>query len=100
MSTLSQFMHGARAILDERDRNRIAPNPHQPPVFVRTNWLFVEIDEALTKSQELARRIAVARLERNPSEVLRLSEELAKLTAQNLEMIGDVRKHFSQELKP
>lgn len=61
MSALSQFMHTARAVLDEQDRK--AANPDQPPFFIRTTWLFVELEElALPIEASLFDEIKIARL--------------------------------------
>lgn len=61
MTALSQFMHAAREILDEQDR-RSAPKA-QPPFFVRTTWLFAELEElALSKEADTFAAMKVARL--------------------------------------
>lgn len=61
MSNLSRFMSTARAVLDERDRK--AANPDQPAFFVRTSWLFAELEElALSSETETFAAIKVARL--------------------------------------
>jgi hypothetical protein len=58
MSALSRFMSTARGILDEK------PVPKaQPPFFVRTTWLFAELEElARPEEVETFLAIKVARL--------------------------------------
>jgi hypothetical protein len=95
MSPLSRFMHTATAILD--DPQRLAPNPHQPPVFVRTHWLFTEIDEANAKVSALTARIKEARLQTNVAEAARLALELVIITQQLAQLSVWVRQQFDRE---
>lgn len=61
MSQLSRFMATARDILDEQDRK--ATPKAQPPFFVRTTWLFAELEElALSSEAGIFQAIKVARL--------------------------------------
>lgn len=61
MSALSQFMHTARQVLDEQDRK--ASGKDQPPFFVRTTWLFAELEElGTTVEASLFVEIKIARL--------------------------------------
>lgn len=97
MSALSRFMFAAREILDEQDKQRLAPNPHQPPVFVRTNWLFVEIDEALAKSTEIAGQIKVARLNHDIALATNLSADLARVSRQTTQLCAWAEEQFQRE---
>ncbi len=58
MSAPAHFMSTARAILDERDVRK-----DQPPFFIRTTWLFAELEElALPGEIETFIAIKVSRL--------------------------------------
>lgn len=60
MSHLSRMMHTARVILDEQDRKA---GKAQPPFFVRTTWLFAELEELGTAVEaSLFAEIKIARL--------------------------------------
>lgn len=60
MSNLSRFMSTARTILDEKDGTA---SKSQPPFFVRTTWLFVELETlALSSEADIFEAIKVARL--------------------------------------
>lgn len=61
MSQLTRFMHTARAVLAEADRK--ASGNDRVPFFVRTTWMFVELEELATASEaNIFMRIKVARL--------------------------------------
>lgn len=61
MTALKQFMTTATAILDEQDRK--AARKDQPPFFIRTTWLFAELEElALADETVLFTSIKIARL--------------------------------------
>lgn len=96
MSQLSRFMSLTRAILDDPDRR--APNPHQPPVFVRTNWLFTEIDEAIAKAAELSEQIKVARLNTNVVAASQLNDELRHTLWQATELCKTADEQFKREV--
>ena len=60
MSAISRFMANARAILDEKERKALK---EQPPFFVRTNWLFAELEDlAFPYEAENFEAMKVARL--------------------------------------
>jgi hypothetical protein len=74
MSALSQFMHTARAVLDEQDRKA---NLDQPPFFVRTTWLFTELEElALPAEAATFEAIKGARFLRDIDGVGRLVDQV------------------------
>lgn len=61
MSNLSRFMHTAREILDDADRKKCGHD--MAPFFVRTTWLFAELEELATPAEaSIFVRIKVARL--------------------------------------
>lgn len=95
MSAYTQFMHRAHAAIDER---RFAPHPTRPPIFVRTNHLFVEIDEALEKAAQLAEQIKIARVSANVAAAAQLNEQLRVTLWQALEMCKDADKQFKHEV--
>lgn len=93
MSALSQFMHTARAILDEKDR---AATKDQPPFFVRTTWLFAELEELALpgEANTLFAALKVARLRQSIASVAPL---LATIEANTAAMeIGRHRHERSQ----
>lgn len=72
MSNLSRMMRTARAILDERDRK-----PAQPPFFVRTTWLFTELEELAQPGESAAfAAIKIARLGGDIGQCGRLVDQL------------------------
>lgn len=95
MSAITQFMHRAHATIDER---RFAPDPSRPPIFIRTNWLFVEIDEALEKAAQIAEQIKIARVSANVAAAAQLNERLRATLWQALEMSKDADKQFKHEV--
>lgn len=95
MSALSDFMHTATAILN--DPQRLPPNPHQPPVFVRTHWLMVEIDEAYAAVAILATKHKAARLENNVAEAARLTRQMVVVTQQLAQLSIWAREQFDRE---
>lgn len=97
MSLLSRFMQTARSILDTPDDKRVAPNPHQPPIVVRTNFLFVEIDEALTKGTVIADRIKRARLNNDVTRMRDLNKELGTLLRQAGQLAVWAEEHFQRD---
>lgn len=95
MTPLTRMMQTATAILDEQQR--LAPNPHQPPVFVRTHWLLVEIDEANQVVATIAAALKVARLDTNVAEAARLTVALVIATQQLAQLSIWVREQFERE---
>jgi hypothetical protein len=74
MSAFSRFMSTAREILDEKDR---AARTDQPPFFVRTTWLFAELEElALPDEIETFIAIKVARLQCDIAQSGRLVDQI------------------------
>src|SRR5260370_26810839 len=72
MSALSRFMSSAREILDEKARQ------DRPPFFVRTTWLFAELEElALPDEVETFIAIKVARLRGDIAGAGRLVDQIA-----------------------
>src|SRR5258708_33918815 len=71
MSTLSRFMSTAREILDEKARQ------DRPPFFVRTTWLFAELEELATPDEvETFVAMKVARLRGDIAGVGRLVDQV------------------------
>lgn len=87
MSDLSRFMTTARALL-ANDR---------PPVFVRTTWLFTEIDEALEKATQISVKLKVARLcHQDAIEASRLNAELALIIKQVAQLCTWANEQFQK----
>ena len=97
MSILGDFMQAARQILDEQDAQRLAPHPFRPPVFVRTNYLFVEIDEALATATKLATQIKAARLENNPRRARELNKQIACVLRKAAQMAAWIEEQFRKD---
>jgi hypothetical protein len=73
MSALTQFMHTARAVLDEQDRVAKA----QPPFEKRTPWLFECLEElALPGEVELFVQMKVARIRGDLGAIGRLVDQV------------------------
>ncbi len=71
MSALSRFMSTAREILDEKARQ------DRPPFFVRTTWLFAELEELATPDEvETFVAMKVARLRGDIAGVGRLVDQV------------------------
>jgi hypothetical protein len=71
MSPLKQFMDGATQILDAHER--MAAPKAQPPFFVRTTWLFSELDLlVLPDEHALLKGMKIARLNKSLPEISRL----------------------------
>lgn len=98
MSPLSRFMHTARQILQAHEAERVAPAPSRPPVFVRTNWLFVEVDEAIVLAAVLAARIKEARLANDVAAAAQHAQALAAITRQLAVLAADADRHFQKEI--
>jgi hypothetical protein len=93
MSAISQFMHAAREILDEQDRRA---NPNQPPFFVRTTWLFVELEElALPGEAATFEAIKVARLSGDIAQCSRLVDQVH---AASEDRAGANQRHQRQQI--
>lgn len=98
MSTLSRMLNTAREVLGTHDARRLAPNPHQPPVFVRTNYLLAEIDDAIASAGAIASRIRVARLGNDVADAARLTADLARLTRQLAQLSVWTNEQFQKEM--
>ena len=97
MSPLTRFMSAANAILAEQDAQRVAPSPHRPPIFVRTNYLFFEIDEALARAQALASQVKTARIENNAAKARELNKLLRQFAVQTAQMATFVEEQFQKD---
>jgi hypothetical protein len=95
MSPLSKFMHTARTVLD--DHERMAPSPDRPPVFVRTNYLYVEIDEAIELCARLSHEAKIARLKTDIAETKRLTAEIARVSRQLTKLCAWADEQFKRE---
>jgi hypothetical protein len=94
MSHLSRFMSTARTILDEKDQ-AAAPKA-QPPFFVRTTWLFAELEElALPNEAEIFAAIKIARLGNKIAEVIPL---ISRIKSGNLRMDDGRKRHERNQL--
>lgn len=90
MSALSRFMSTAREILDEQ-----APKA-QPPFFVRTTWLFAELEElALPVEASLFAEMKVARLS---SDIGGLTGPLTQIETITALMPAGRQRHERQQL--
>jgi hypothetical protein len=77
MSALSKFMTTASAILDEKAAKT------QPPFFVRTTWLFAELELLATPDETvLFADIKIARLHGDIAAVTRIVERFGATTEQ------------------
>jgi len=94
MSVWGDFVKTARAILDEKTP---AAAKEQPPVFVRTTWLYVEIDEAIERAKALSQQIKVARLSANADEARRLTNEIINTVTQIAELCDWADQQFQRE---
>jgi hypothetical protein len=97
MSPLTRFMNTASAILNEQDARRLPPEPTRPPIFVRTNYLFVEIDDALALAAAIAAKIKIARIENNVTETVRLNADLGRASRQLAQLSAWVEEQFDKE---
>jgi hypothetical protein len=97
MSAISRFMSTARAILDEQDR-KAAPvvNPNQPPFFLRTTWLFAELEE-LAQPDEAAifTGIRLARLSNNIAAVI---PEISQIRSNTMTLTDGRKRHERNQL--
>ncbi len=91
MSNLSRFMSTARAVLDEKEKLQ-----NQPPFFVRTTWLFAELEELALhgEAETLFAALKVARLRHNVESVLPL---LAKIEANTVAVLEPGPKRHQRE---
>jgi hypothetical protein len=90
MSAVTRFMTTATAIPDEQDRQAIK---QQPPFFVRTTWLFGELEElALPEEAETFKAIKVARLSGDITPISKLVDQLVS----NTEPIADGRQRHER----
>jgi hypothetical protein len=95
MSALNRFMHTARVILDEKDREA-ATTKEQPPFFVRTTWLFAELELLAPPSEEeIFKQMKIARMNRDVGAVLPL---LDQIEANTKAMDAGQRRHERQQL--
>ena len=91
MSALSRFMSTARNILDVKDK---PPRKDQPPFFVRTTWLFAELEElAMPEEVETFMAIKVARLQGDIAQAGRLVDQIAA----NSEPLTDGRQRHERK---
>lgn len=97
MSPLSRFMRAATEILNSQDAKRLPPAPLRPPVFVRTNYLFIEIDEATEEITKLNLQVKEARLNHNVAETKRLTLEVGKKAFQVVQLCSWANEQFEKE---
>ena len=111
MSAFTRLVDTARVILDEYDAARLNPRPDRPPIFVRTHWLFIEIDEVLAKVADgpakigvLSTRIKEARIANSSAEASRftreletIAKELAIVSFQLAQLSTWAREQFDRE---
>lgn len=97
MSPLSNFMRAASAFLDCRDDQRVAPRPDQPPIFVRTNWLFIEIDEAHENAARLVQQIKIARINCDVTGAARLVADLLIISKQAAQLASIANDQFLKD---
>lgn len=91
MSNLSRMLHTTRAILDEQDRK--AGRKDQPPFFIRTTWLFAELEELADPGEaDIFAAMKVARLRQNVAG----AAALLNLVAANNETIADGRRRHER----
>ena len=96
MSNLSRFMSTARAVLDEKDRKAAPVNPSQPPFFVRTTWLFAELEE-LARPDEAAIFTAI-RLARLSNNVAAVVPEISQFKSNTMTLTDGRQRHERNQL--
>jgi hypothetical protein len=90
MSALSRFMTAATAILDERDASK-----DQPRFFVRTMWLFAELEELAQPAEvDTFTAMKVCRLRDDLAQVGRLVDKIHANSA----TLGDPQRHQRQQI--
>lgn len=91
MSPLSRFMSTTTAILDEQYPK--CARPDQPPFFVRTTWLFAELEELAEPGEaQIFTAIKVARHRQNIAGIGKLLE----LVDVNSAVLADGRKRHER----
>lgn len=94
MSPLTRFMTTATAILDEQDRKAAAKV--QPPFFVRTTWLFAELEELSTQDEApIFYAIKLARLSNNVAAVV---PEISRFKSNTTTMTDGRQRHERNQL--
>ncbi|MCC8963720.1 hypothetical protein H8A95_15730 [Bradyrhizobium sp. Pear76] len=94
MSTLSRMLTTATAILAEQDQD--AGRKDQPPFFLRTTWLFAELELLAPPVEEnIFQRIKIARLSKD---VAALGPLLDLVDANTGVMEDGRRKHERKQL--
>lgn len=96
MKPLREFIAAATAILNRVEPTLPEPKP-QPPVFVRTTWIFAEVDEAIERCGVLSHQIKIARLNNNRVEAQRLTQNLIRSARQIAEMARWADEQFQRE---
>lgn len=96
MSAISRFMSTARAVLDEKDRKAAPINPNRPPFFLRTTWLFAELEE-LAQPDEAAifTGIRLARLSNNIAAVI---PEISRIRSNTMTLTDGRKRHERNQL--
>lgn len=93
MSALSRFMSTARQVLDEQDRKA---SKAQPPFFVRTTWLFTELELLVLPGEHAAfKEMQIARLHGDIAQAERL---VAQVLATTEAMPAGRERHERQQL--
>jgi hypothetical protein len=91
MSALSRFMTTTRNIRDEQDRK--AARTDQPPFFVRTTWMFAELEElSLLGEANIFAAMKIARLRQNVAGI----GKLVDLIIANNEILTDGRQRHER----
>lgn len=91
MSALRDFMTTATSILDEQATPKL-----QPPFFVRTTWLFAELEELADPGEaDIFAAMKVARLRQNVAGVGKLVDLIA---ANNETMTDGRQRHERRQL--
>lgn len=93
MSALSKFMHTARAVLDEQAR-KDNPGKDRPPFFLRTTWLFAELEElAIPADNDTTVKIKFAR---HIQSIAALPPLLDQIEANTATITDDSRKRHER----
>lgn len=95
MSIWARAVNTAHAILGEQ--KPAVASKEQPPVFVRTTWLYVEIDEGIERAKTLSQQIKIARLNSDAAEVRRLTNQIIRTVTQVAEICNWADEQFQRE---
>ncbi len=93
MSAVGRFMTAASAILGEQDRKAVA---QRPPFFLRTTWLFAELEELSTPDEApIFAALKIARLSNNVAAVV---PEVSRVKSNTMTLADGRQRHERNQL--